>query len=405
MNGLDFLLNINSAKIKFGLERTSFLLESCNNPHKKIFSIQIAGTNGKGSTAAIISNVLIKNGYRVGLFTSPHLVAMNERIQINNQLISNSFINQFINQYHSDIVKIGASYFEIFSVMAMEYFLQNNVDIAILETGLGGKLDSVSAMENSGLIFTTISYDHMHILGNTIEKITLEKAGAIKKSNNFIISTKQELKVVDILNLEADKKQKNIEYVQQIKDNKLKHLKGAHQNQNATLAKFALSKISTLFKFKIDKASLHISNTFWPGRLQTIQTKPFVVFDVGHNAQGIVAIYDYFKCLIQRYNKKTLIVGFESTKEIIKEVSRLSALFDEVIFTETGIKNSMSAKQMSQQIKHPNIFVNLKLNQLLLQVHGQMGKNDMLLILGSHYFGESIDKLFKNCFDNHSNMS
>ena len=405
MNGLDFLLNINSAKIKFGLERTNLLLESCKNPHKKIFSIQIAGTNGKGSTAAIISNVLIKNGYRVGLFTSPHLVAMNERIQINNQLISNSFINQFINQYHSDIIKIGASYFEIFSVMAMEYFLQNNVDIAILETGLGGKLDSVSAMENSGLIFTSISYDHMHILGNTIEKIAFEKAGAIKKSNNFIISTIQESKVVNILNSEADKNQKNIEYVQQIKDNKLKYLKGMHQNQNATLAKLALSKISTLFKFKIDKVSLHISNTFWPGRLQTIQTKPFIVFDVGHNAQGIMATYDYFKYFIQGYNKKILIAGFESTKEIIRETSKLSALFDKVFFTETGIKNSMSAKQMSQQIKHPNIFVNLKLNQLLLQVHGQMEKNDMLLILGSHYFGGSIDKLFKNCFDNHSNMS
>ena len=405
MNGLDFLLNINSTKIKFGLERTNFLLQSCKNPHKKIFSIQIAGTNGKGSTAAMVSNVLIQNGYRVGVFTSPHLVTMNERIQINNQLISNSFINQFINRHHSDIIKIGASYFEIFSVMAMEYFLQNNVDIAILETGLGGKLDSISAMENSGLIFSSISYDHMQILGNTIEKIALEKAGAIKKSNNFIISTKQELKVVNILNSEAAKEQKKIEYVQQTKDNKLKHLKGAHQNQNAALAKLALSKISRLFKFKTDKASLYISNTFWPGRLQTIQTKPFVVFDVGHNAQGIMATYNYLKCFIQRYNKKILIIGFESTKEIIQETSKLSTLFDEVVFTETGIKNSMSAKQLSRQITHPNIFVNLKLNQLLLQVHGQMEKNDMLLILGSHYFGGAINKLFKNCFDNRSNMS
>ena len=159
------------------------------------------------------------------------------------------------------------------------------------------------------------------------------------------------------------------------------------------------------FKFKIDNASLHISNTFWPGRLQTIQTKPFVVFDVGHNAQGIMATYNYLKCFIQRYNKKTLIIGFESTKEIIQETSKLSTLFDEVVFTETGIKNSMSAKQLSQQITHPNIFVNLKLNQLLLQVHGQMEKNDMLLILGSHYFGGAINKLFKNCFDNRSNMS
>ena len=220
-----------------------------------------------------------------------------------------------------------------------------------------------------------------------------------------IYLSKQELKVVNVLNSKAEKEQKKIEYVQQIKDNKLKYLKGAHQNQNATLAKLALFKISRLFKLKIDEASLHISNTFWPGRLQTIQTKPFVVFDVGHNAQGIMAAYNYLKCFIRRYNKKTLIIGFESTKEIIQETSKLATLFDEVIFTETGIKNSMSAKQLSQQITHPNIFVNLKLNQLLLQVRGQMEKNDMLLILGSHYFGGAINKLFKNCFDNHSNMS
>ena len=405
MNGCDFLLNINSTKIKFGLERTNLLLQSCKNPQKRILSIQIAGTNGKGSTAAIISNVLIKNGYKVGVFTSPHLVTMNERIQINNQLISNHFIDQFINQHHSNIVELGASYFEIFSVMAMEYFLQNNVDIAILETGLGGRLDSISAMENSGLIFTSISYDHMHILGNTIEKIAIEKAGAIQKHNNFIISTQQEFKVASILNSEADKQQQKIEYTQQTQNNKLKHLKGAHQNQNATLARLALSKISTMFKFKIDKVSLYISNAFWPGRLQMIQTKPFVMFDVGHNAQGIIATRNYFKYFINRYNKKTLIIGFESTKEIVQEISQLSALFDEVFITETGIKNSMSAKQLYQQIMHPNIFVNLKLNQLLLQSFSQMGTNDMLLILGSHYFGEAVNKLFKNCFDNDSNMS
>ena len=404
MRGHEFLLNINSTKIKFGLKRTKLLLKACGSPQKKILSIQIAGTNGKGSTASLISNVLIENGYKVGLFTSPHLVVMNERIRINHQLISDYFINQFVLKHKKNIEKIGASYFEILSVMAMDYFFQNNIDIAILETGLGGKLDSITSMENSGLIFTTISYDHMQILGETIEEIAYEKSGAIKASNQFVISTQQVLKIRKILNKKAKQQKKAIHYVGLIKDNELKYLKGQYQDENATLASLALLQMEIFFQFKLNNMSQHIRNTFWPGRLQTIQKSPLIIFDVGHNAQGILANYDYFKYFIQKYNQKFLIIGFESTKKIIIELQKLVSLFDNIFITETGIKKSMDSNKLYKEINHPKMTVNLNLNQLLLQTVNQIERNDILLILGSHYFGGAINKIFKNCFDNDSNM-
>ena len=174
MNGKNFLLSIDTKKIKYGLLRTKQLLEACNNPQKKIKSIQIIGTNGKGTIAAMLNNVLINNGYKTGLFTSPHLVSFNERISINYKKIPESFINSFIKKYKKSIEFIKPSFFEIMTVMGIYYFQQKRVDFAILETGLGGRLDSVTAANAEVAIFTSISYDHTQILGKQLSDIAYE---------------------------------------------------------------------------------------------------------------------------------------------------------------------------------------------------------------------------------------
>ena len=164
MNISEYLLNISSKKIKYGLKRTKELLHACNSPQKKVYSIQVVGTNGKGSVSAMLSSMLEKGGYNVGLFTSPHLVSVNERIRINNDLIENKHIKSFIKKYENSIRLIQPSFFELLTVISIWYFKKQKVDFCILETGLGGRYDSVTACDNAGIIFTPISMDHHSLL-------------------------------------------------------------------------------------------------------------------------------------------------------------------------------------------------------------------------------------------------
>ena len=163
-------ISIPSAKIKYGLSRTIDFLSICKNPENNFFSIQILGTNGKGTVAAIVSQILIDAGYKVGTYSSPHLVHINERIRINNENILDSEIKFFLDNFYNKAKSIRPSFFELMTVMAMWYFSKEKVDFAVLETGLGGRLDSVPACKNSILGFTSISMDHHEILGNTAHK-------------------------------------------------------------------------------------------------------------------------------------------------------------------------------------------------------------------------------------------
>ena len=409
MEGRKFLLSINSAKIKFGLERTEALLKACSNPEKNILSIQIVGTNGKGSTSAMIAQSLSKLNFKVGHFTSPHLVDLKERIRINNQLISDDYINKFILKYKFSIKNIGASFFEIMSVMAVKYFSDHNVDIAILETGLGGKLDSITSMKSKGLIFTSISMDHMNILGNSLELISQEKAGAITKYTQWVLSSKQKLSVQNILNKNAKMQNLKIEYI--IKNsffsnfNECCNLLGKHQIINANLAALGVSKI--LSSFFINSKKLFnpedLLDTYWPGRIQKLNHKPDIIFDVAHNSEGIQALSAYISSIKNLYNKKYLIIGFESTKQIFSNLNELVNIFDETIITETKIRNSMSAKEIYQSTNLKNkMIINTNSFKAINYYKNKLSNTDLLVIAGSHYFGNVLNKIFKNCFENQS---
>ena len=174
---ITYLLSIESKGIKLGLERTKKIMEVCGNPHAKLPVIQVAGTNGKGSVCAILDKIFRLSNYKTGLFTSPHLVNVNERIRINGVPINDLEIEKFINAYKTYIGKFNITFFECITAMSAWYFANNNVDIAIMETGLGGRLDSVSICNPIMTIFTPISLDHTEILGDTLKKIALEKSG------------------------------------------------------------------------------------------------------------------------------------------------------------------------------------------------------------------------------------
>ena len=181
-----------AAAYKSNLDNTIALCNMLGNPEKKFPSIHIAGTNGKGSTANILASVFQEHGYKTGLYTSPHLVDFRERIRINGQMISESFVVDFVDIYKDTFIEIQPSFFEITFAMAIDYFAQQEVDIVIMETGMGGRLDSTNVVNSILSIITNIGLDHTAFLGNTIAEIAVEKAGIIKEKIPVIIGERHE---------------------------------------------------------------------------------------------------------------------------------------------------------------------------------------------------------------------
>ena len=167
-------------EIKLGIEHTIKLLDACGNPQNHFDTIHIAGTNGKGSTGKMIASIFHQGDCVVGHYTSPHLVKFNERINVNNRNIPDSYIFDFMAKYQTKITEIDATYFEVITAMAFSYFKDNGVDLGIIETGLGGRLDSTNVLKPQLVVFTPISLDHREILGHSLAKISMEKAGIIK---------------------------------------------------------------------------------------------------------------------------------------------------------------------------------------------------------------------------------
>jgi len=206
---LNSLYSLQRKGIKLGLEHTVQLLNFLGNPDKKLTLIHVAGTNGKGSTCAHLQTILRAHGYKVGLYTSPHLIKFNERIRINGFPISDDEIISFMRSIDAAINKIDSTFFEVTTAMALNHFNEYNVDIAIIETGLGGRLDSTNVIKPNLTVMTPISMDHMEILGDSIEKIAKEKSGIIK-DGVLLITAKQNKVVADILFSKASEKNTSV---------------------------------------------------------------------------------------------------------------------------------------------------------------------------------------------------
>ena len=197
-NTLDYLYNLQRLGIKVGLNQTNHFLSEIGDPQNNIRLAHVAGTNGKGSTCKMISNILIEHGLKTGLYTSPHLLKFNERIKINGEDISNSSITNFIYNNKEKIDRIRTTFFETTTAMAFDYFYREKIDFGVIETGLGGRLDSTNIVNPKVCVITPISLDHQHILGETISEIAKEKAGIIK-AGVPVVSAKQKIEAKYIL--------------------------------------------------------------------------------------------------------------------------------------------------------------------------------------------------------------
>ena len=362
-----------------------------NKPHKKFKSIHIAGTNGKGSTAHMLKSILIESGLKIGLYTSPHLKDLRERIKINGEMISKKDVVSFVNKNKKIFEKIDLSFFEFMVALSFDYFAKKKVDIAIIETGLGGRLDSTNIITPILSIITNISIDHTNLLGNTIEKIALEKAGIIKKNVPVVIGKKDKTKV--IFNRIAKEKKSLITY-----SNKKEYesdLKGKYQAENINTAVTAISVLQKISSFKINSKDITngllntVKNTGILGRWQILKNRPLIICDIGHNVDGIKNVVQQIKSI--KYRKLHFVFGTVNDKEILKILVQLPK-DAEYYFCEANIPRAMNCKKLKKLASKYNLtgkeYQNVK--EALKSAEMNSDSDDLIFIGGSTFVVSEI---------------
>ena len=318
---------IGTPAYKSNLNNTIAICKLFGNPENKFQSVHIAGTNGKGSVSHILSAVLQCEEYKVGLYTSPHLKDFRERIKINGKMISKKYVKNFVGKYKNDFEKIKPSFFEWTVGLAFDYFANEKVDIAVIETGLGGRLDSTNVITPLLSIITNISYDHQTLLGDTLEKIAKEKSGIIKKNGIVIIGEKQK-ETKNIFEEKAKKMNALLLYAEDFANAKNIDcgLKGIYQKKNIPTVLLA-SEILYQLGFNINSKAVAkglkdvCKLTGLRGRWDILSKKPLIVADIAHNEAGIKEV---FKQVKETPHKKLHIVfGMVNDKDINKILSLL----------------------------------------------------------------------------------
>ena len=318
---------IGSAAYKANLNNTIAICKFLGNPENKFKSIHIAGTNGKGSVSHMLAAILQSAGYKTGLYTSPHLKDFRERIRINGKMVPKNYVVDFVERYKKDFEKIKPSFFEWTVGLAFDYFCKQKVDIAIIETGLGGRLDSTNVITPLLSIITNISYDHQNLLGNTLEKIAAEKAGIIKKNGVVIVSETQNptKKVFDA----KAKKEKALllyadEYIKTTKGFEC-GLKGDYQDKNIRAVVLAAALLNEHFKIPAGAITKGLKDvitlTGLRGRWDVLSKKPLTVADIAHNEAGIKEVFSQVKNTTHK--KLHIVFGTVNDKDITKILALL----------------------------------------------------------------------------------
>jgi len=401
------LFNLQRLGVKKGLGHTFQLLDACANPHKRLKFIHLAGTNGKGSTASFIHSILRSSGLKVGLYTSPHLIRFNERIRVNGIPITNEKIVEFMQLYSDDIKRIESTFFETTTTMALWYFEQENVDIAIIETGLGGRLDSTNVITPAISVITPISMDHCELLGNKLKSIAQEKAGIIKE-NIPVVSGFQEKIVKEVLTEKAiemktqvmfiNKPQKSVVTIDgtYFKEDKIEYslsLIGKHQAQNASLAIKAIRGIS--YSVKEGHIKTGIENAYWPGRFQVVSRNPFVIYDVAHNVRGIETAVQTYRNIFE--HKPIGLFALKEDKELKLIIRSLKNQFEKLFVIDD--KNGLLMRANDLSLILNNHGIKSEPIKGLKNFTSYLKNNHSGIIFGSHYIAEAVFNHFQFSFD------
>ncbi len=412
---INYIKKVGNFGSNYGLERTERLLEILGNPHKKLNVIHIAGTNGKGSTTSMIASILIEEGFNVGMYTSPFLEEFEERIQINRQNIKKNDLANYMDYIKKAVDKVieeGYNHpteFEIITCLMFKYFYDKKVDYAVVEVGLGGRLDSTNVVNPLLTVITSISLDHTNILGNTLEEIAREKGGIIKKNTPLILYPQKEEALKELQNISKEKSAKiyevkkddaklleiikNDDFYQKIKIkgefntyNANLRLLGEHQILNCAVAVRAVEVLSKIQGFQIKNIEKGIENARWIGRLEVLNKNPLVVIDGAHNIQGITTLKEnvskYFN-----YKNIILLIGILADKQVedmIKVITPMSkyiiALTPHSDRAELGVKLKEEIEKFNKNVESFESYETAFKKALSIA-----REDDLILVTGSLY--------------------
>jgi len=338
---LAYLDSLQNSGIRPGLSRIRAMLRALGHPERAYESIIVAGTNGKGSTSAMIASILRQAGRRVGFYTSPHLVDIRERWEIDGTMIDPALLDASIEELRGAAERIGITptYFEALTIIAFIAFARAKCDIAVLEVGMGGRLDATNVVKPIAAVITPIGFDHTEYLGNTIRKIAFEKAGVIHRGAIALTSNDDPV-ILDVLRRRAAKFGSELIVVDGEHDTPLA---GAFQRRNAALA------VATARALGIDDATIErgVKNTRWRGRLEHLRVRGKDVWiDGAHNAHAARAIVPFIASMPR---PRTLVFGIMRDKDVADVIATLFPLFDEIIATEPYPPRSVPAAELATQ--------------------------------------------------------
>lgn len=386
---LPMFQRVGASAYKVDLSNTIKLCNLLNNPQKNFKSIHVAGTNGKGSTSHMLASILQEAGYKVGLYTSPHLIDFRERIKVNGKMISEQFVVDFVKEYKEKFEQIELSFFEWTVGLAFHYFSIQNIDVAVVETGLGGRLDSTNIITPKLSIITNIGKDHVQFLGDTLDKIANEKAGIIKKNIPVIIGeTQKETEQVFIS--KAKKSNSEIFFADQlIKDVLACDLKGGYQTKNIKTVLASVVQMQQL-GFLIDEQNIKngllnvVKNTGLMGRWQTLSNNPTVICDTGHNEAGIKEVVNQLSTL--KYNTLHIVLGAVNDKEIdsILKLLPKNAVY---YFCQAKIPRALDVNELEQKASNYQLK-GKKYNSVqsaFIEAKNQAKEDDVVFVGGSTF--------------------
>jgi dihydrofolate synthase / folylpolyglutamate synthase len=414
---LRYLFGLEKFGMVFGLDNIRWLLDIVENPHHCINTVHIAGTNGKGSTATMLTHILREGGLRVGKYTSPHLVSFTERITVNEKEITEEEVADITEYIRGKVRKKDKNrpftFFDFTTALAFEYFKREKVDIAVIETGLGGRLDSTNVLLPLLSIITNIAYDHTDQLGSSLAKIAFEKAGIIKPgvpvvtgcegiSQQIIEDRAKELQCrVHTLNQGFSYEKtgdQRLAYrgISRNFEDVFVNLYGDHQLANCSLALCAAEILASLGFFVQDDAILRaLSRVAWQGRLEKVKEGPLVLLDAAHNPHGVHALSEFLHTHFQD-KKKILIFGVMKDKEYEKMLEEILPSMDTVIFTKPDTERALSPYSMHAYLENAIIIDNMR--GALEKAKSEATEKDLILVTGSFYtIGEAktiINEIF-----------
>lgn len=418
---LSKIFSLHRFGIKPGLERTLALLDKLSNPQKKIKAIHVAGTNGKGSVCSSIASVLTEAGYKVGLYTSPHIFEFNERVRINGVMISDEDLVRIGSDILEKAESFEATFFEITSAIAFQYFFEQSIDIAVIETGMGGRFDSTNVINPIVSVITSIDLDHKEYLGETLEEIAFQKAGIIKAGVPCIVSDNHP-NLFDVFTKEAEKVGTKVAFAEDIVETKITEyladlsmyvdvkspiaeythlncrLAGEHQANNLKAVILALESIKSEFNWTYDNLNKGLTNVYeytgLIGRVEVMSLHPLIILDVAHNPASMSALVTLLHNCGYGDMKFDFIFAAMQDKDYSVMLEKFQPLCDKLILSKPKIDRAAEVSDLEASAKALG-FANIeKIPSIKTAVKYAIDSERPIIICGSFYLaGEAMEVL------------